>query len=64
MCCHLGLVAHGVGVDVVESTILPQLVDLGNDENCDVRLAAVEAVVHLLPQEPILRISISDDNKF
>ena len=49
MCCHLGFVAHGVGVEVVEATVLPQLVDLGNDENCEVRLAAIEAVVHLLP---------------
>lgn len=48
MCCHLGFVAHGVGVEVVEATILPQLVDLGNDENCEVRLAAIEAIVHLL----------------
>ncbi len=28
MCCHLGLVARGVGADFVEATILPQLVDL------------------------------------
>ena len=48
MCCHLGFVARGVGSEVLEATLLPQLVDLGNDESCDVRLAAVEAVVQLL----------------
>jgi serine/threonine-protein phosphatase 4 regulatory subunit 4 len=49
MCCHLGFVAGGVGPEAVEAVILPQLIDLGNDENCLVRLAAVEAVVQLLP---------------
>ena len=48
MCLHLALVAKGVGLEATKAMILPQLVELSNDEVTDVRLAAIEAVVNLL----------------
>lgn len=48
MCSHLSLIAKGLPSDIVEVTLLPQLIDLGHDKNCEVRLAAMETVVQLL----------------
>jgi len=48
MCRHLAFVARGVGLDLTKSAILPVLVELSNDESADVRLSAIETVVHLL----------------
>jgi hypothetical protein len=48
MCRHLALIARGVGHEGTKSMIMPQLVELSNDEVSDVRLAAIEAVVNLL----------------
>ena len=48
MCCHLALVARGVGLDLTKSAILLVLVELSNDESAEVRLSAIETVVHLL----------------
>ncbi|TRY77320.1 hypothetical protein TCAL_11644 [Tigriopus californicus] len=48
MCRHVGFVSRGVGLDITKAAILPQLVELSNDEKSQVRLAAIETVVHLL----------------
>eukprot|EP00092_Neocalanus_flemingeri_P006565 GFUD01007077.1.p1 GENE.GFUD01007077.1~~GFUD01007077.1.p1 ORF type:complete len:1705 (+),score=246.70 GFUD01007077.1:246-5117(+) len=48
MCRHLALVARGIGLELTKSAILPVLVELSNDESSDVRLSAIETVVHLL----------------
>ena len=48
MCRHLAFVARGVGLDLTKSAILPVLVELGNDGSAEVRLSAIETVVHLL----------------
>ena len=48
MCRHLAFVARGVGLELTKSAILPVLVELSNDEGAEVRLSAIETVVHLL----------------
>ena len=48
VCRNLGFIARGSGLEATKASILPLLVELGNDENGLVRLAAVETVVHLL----------------
>ena len=48
MCRHLALIARGVGHEAIKGMIMPQLVELSNDEVSDVRLAAIETVVNLL----------------
>ena len=48
MCRHLALIARGVGHEATKVMIMPQLVELSNDEVSDVRLAAIETVVNLL----------------
>ena len=48
MCRHLAFVARGVGLELTKSAILPVLVELSNDESAEVRLSAIETVVHLL----------------
>jgi serine/threonine-protein phosphatase 4 regulatory subunit 4 len=48
MCRHLALIARGVGHEATKAMIMPQLVELSNDEVSDVRLAAIETVVNLL----------------
>ena len=48
MCRHLALIARGVGHEATKNMIMPQLVELSNDEVSDVRLAAIETVVNLL----------------
>ena len=48
MCRHLALIARGVGHEATKGMIMPQLVELSNDEVSDVRLAAIETVVNLL----------------
>ena len=47
-CKHLSQVAIGVGLEVTKTTLMPQLIDLGNDSDGNVRLAAIETVVKLL----------------
>ena len=42
MCRHLALIARGVGHEATKGMIMPQLVELSNDEVSDVRLAAIE----------------------
>ena len=48
VCRNLGFIARGSGLETTKTAILPLLVELGNDDNGLVRLAAVETVVHLL----------------
>ena len=48
MCRHLALISRGVGHEATKAMIMPQLVELSNDEVSDVRLAAIETVVNLL----------------
>ena len=48
MCRHLAFVARGIGLELTKSSILPVLVELSNDESAEVRLSAIETVVHLL----------------
>ena len=48
VCRNLGFIARGSGLETTKTAILPLLVELGNDDNGLVRLAAIETVVHLL----------------
>ncbi|XP_072038249.1 serine/threonine-protein phosphatase 4 regulatory subunit 4-like [Amphiura filiformis] len=48
MCRQLDAVARGLGLEPTKSAILPELVDLSNDEESCVRLAALETIVSLL----------------
>ena len=48
MCRQLAFVARGIGLELTKSAILPVLVELSNDETAEVRLSAIETVVHLL----------------
>ncbi|XP_077996015.1 serine/threonine-protein phosphatase 4 regulatory subunit 4-like [Glandiceps talaboti] len=48
MCRQLDAVARGLGLESTKSAILPELVELSNDEESYVRLAALETVVSLL----------------
>lgn len=48
MCKQLDSVARGIGLESTKNSILPELVELANDEEGAVRLAALETVVHLL----------------
>ena len=48
MCRHLALVSCGVGLEATKATLLPQLVELCDDKQSDVKLAAIETIVQLL----------------
>ncbi|XP_014681369.1 PREDICTED: serine/threonine-protein phosphatase 4 regulatory subunit 4-like [Priapulus caudatus] len=48
MCRQLDSVARGIGLEATKISILPELVELANDEESFVRLAGLEAVVSLL----------------
>ncbi|XP_072182400.1 serine/threonine-protein phosphatase 4 regulatory subunit 4-like [Diadema setosum] len=48
MCKQLDNVARGLGLEPTRSAILPELVELGKDEESCVRLAALETIVSLL----------------
>ncbi|GAB6023261.1 Serine/threonine-protein phosphatase 4 regulatory subunit 4 [Chamberlinius hualienensis] len=48
MCRQLDLVAKGLGLEATKNSILPELVELANDESAAVRLAAIETVVQML----------------
>ncbi|XP_011682759.2 serine/threonine-protein phosphatase 4 regulatory subunit 4 isoform X4 [Strongylocentrotus purpuratus] len=48
MCKQLDRVARGLGLEPTRSAILPELVELGKDEESCVRLAALETIVSLL----------------
>ncbi|XP_071963727.1 serine/threonine-protein phosphatase 4 regulatory subunit 4-like [Antedon mediterranea] len=48
MCRQLDAVARGLGLEPTKSAILPELVELSNDEESCVRLAALETIVNLL----------------
>ncbi|XP_078675204.1 serine/threonine-protein phosphatase 4 regulatory subunit 4-like isoform X2 [Branchiostoma floridae x Branchiostoma belcheri] len=48
MCRLLDSVARALGLENTKSAILPELVELANDEECFVRHAALDAVVNLL----------------
>ncbi|XP_042903187.1 serine/threonine-protein phosphatase 4 regulatory subunit 4 isoform X2 [Parasteatoda tepidariorum] len=49
MCRQLDIVAKGIGLEATKSAILPELVELANDEETFVRLASIETVVQMLP---------------
>ncbi|KFM81489.1 Serine/threonine-protein phosphatase 4 regulatory subunit 4, partial [Stegodyphus mimosarum] len=49
MCRQLDIVAKGIGLEATKSAILPELVELANDEETFVRLAGIETVVQMLP---------------
>ncbi|GIY39742.1 hypothetical protein CEXT_169391 [Caerostris extrusa] len=49
MCRQLDIVAKGIGLEATKSAILPELVELANDEETFVRLSAIETVVQMLP---------------
>ncbi|KAL3873913.1 hypothetical protein ACJMK2_036990 [Sinanodonta woodiana] len=48
MCRQLDPVARGLGLDATKSAILPELVELTNDEESYVRIAGIETVVNIL----------------
>ncbi|CAH1792525.1 unnamed protein product [Owenia fusiformis] len=48
MCRQLDPVARGLGLEATKSAILPELVELTNDEEGHVRLAGLETVVNIL----------------
>ena len=48
-CRHLSGLARGLGAEASRVHLLPQLVELSNDEDSRVRLSAVEAVAQMLP---------------
>ncbi|KAG1681989.1 Serine/threonine-protein phosphatase 4 regulatory subunit 4 [Nymphon striatum] len=48
MCRQLDIVSRGMGFDAAKVSILPELVELSNDEQVHVRLAGIETVVNLL----------------
>lgn len=48
MCRQLDCVARGLGLEATKSAILPELVELTNDEECHVRIAGLETVVNIL----------------
>ncbi|XP_035210031.1 serine/threonine-protein phosphatase 4 regulatory subunit 4-like isoform X2 [Stegodyphus dumicola] len=49
MCRQLDIVAKGIGLEATKSAILPELVELANDEETFVRLAGIETVVQMVP---------------
>ncbi|XP_064489697.1 serine/threonine-protein phosphatase 4 regulatory subunit 4-like [Ornithodoros turicata] len=49
MCRHLDSVTRAIGLETTKNVILPELVEMANDEHCSVRLAAIETVVNMLP---------------
>ncbi|XP_074642861.1 serine/threonine-protein phosphatase 4 regulatory subunit 4-like [Tubulanus polymorphus] len=48
MCHQLDSVARGLGLEATKSAILPELVELTNDEESHVRLAGLETVVNII----------------
>lgn len=48
MCRQLDPVARGLGLEQTKSAILPELLELTNDEESHVRLAGIETVVRIL----------------
>lgn len=50
ICLQLRYVAEGLGPEAFKSALLPFLVELASDEEAEVRNAAVQTIVHLLPQ--------------
>lgn len=48
MCRQLDAVARGLGLEATKSAILPELVELANDEESYVQLAGIETVVNML----------------
>ncbi|XP_056021405.1 serine/threonine-protein phosphatase 4 regulatory subunit 4-like isoform X8 [Ostrea edulis] len=48
MCRQLDCVSRGLGLEATKSAILPELVELTNDEECHVRIAGLETVVNIL----------------
>ncbi|XP_064621260.1 serine/threonine-protein phosphatase 4 regulatory subunit 4-like isoform X4 [Lineus longissimus] len=48
MCRQLDPVARGLGLEATKSAILPELVELTNDEESHVRLAGLETVVNMI----------------
>ncbi|XP_076441962.1 serine/threonine-protein phosphatase 4 regulatory subunit 4-like isoform X2 [Babylonia areolata] len=49
MCSHLDTVARGLGLENTKSAILPELVELTNDEESNVRIAGLDTIVNILP---------------
>lgn len=49
VCGVLATVALGLGLDTTKTHLLPDLVDLCSDEEIAVRLAAIHALVDMLP---------------
>ncbi|XP_043276579.1 serine/threonine-protein phosphatase 4 regulatory subunit 4-like isoform X2 [Venturia canescens] len=50
ICLQLRYVAEGLGPESVKPALLPSIVELASDEECSVRHASVQTIVHLLPQ--------------
>lgn len=50
ICLELRYVAEGLGPESVKPALLPSIVELASDEECSVRHASVQTIVHLLPQ--------------
>lgn len=48
MCRHLDAVTRAIGLETTKNAILPELVEMANDEDSTVRLAAIETVVNML----------------
>ncbi|GAB1605554.1 serine/threonine-protein phosphatase 4 regulatory subunit 4-like [Argonauta hians] len=48
MCLQLDLVSRGLGLEATKSSILPELVELTNDEEVSVRIAGLETTVDIL----------------
>lgn len=48
MCRQLDLIAKGLGLESTRCAILPELVELANDEESSVRLAGLDTVVSVL----------------
>ncbi|XP_054723617.1 serine/threonine-protein phosphatase 4 regulatory subunit 4-like, partial [Uloborus diversus] len=49
MCERLDIIAQGLGLETTKNSILPELVELANDEENFVRLTAIETVVRMVP---------------
>ncbi|XP_023226349.1 serine/threonine-protein phosphatase 4 regulatory subunit 4-like [Centruroides sculpturatus] len=67
MCRQLDVVAKGIGLEATKSAILPELVELANDEESYVRLTGIETVVQMLPMlddETCIQIIIPLVKKF
>lgn len=49
ICCQLPLIAKSIVNENTKPSLLPSLVELASDENTQVRISAIEAIVELIP---------------